>query len=901
MPPAKPVAPAPARPTARKPAPEPLDLDEPDERPAPRRERRPEPDDAPRGSLLWLWVLLGTGVFGFGLGAAVFFMALREKRTEKPVVEKPPVVQPAAPEPPKSDPPRTTPPKSDPPRTDPPKVTPPLKPKDPPPGVARTIPGLKLYLPLDAIADGKITETVSGRQIGVGVGVAVPDGPKGRPALRLTHDRKTAPRPALDLSDLRDAFAVPAGQPFTLAFWARRAHSDVQSGSGAMLIEATNGSAEQQSHSLRLQFLPGASALVIATLTDMSNRFDQGTVKTVQPSHNVKDASVWNHFILTRDETGTVRWMINGAESSTARPLPFAAELRYDSIALMRSLEAQTVIDLADFCLYDRALTDAELGTLTGLTIPPRTKPFVLAEGKLPAPGAVPAATDIKGLRFYLPCDQIENGAVIEAVSGKPVGKGRKLELVDGPRGKALRATAGGAGGTRDALDLTAHVDALAIEDGKPFTLALWVRTDDWNTLGSQFLDGRVNSPDRYRFFAIYRGPQSIGFLLNQGKPGGRPDPNNQYARGNHDLTPTKGWVHLALTRDERGTCRLLVDGRVASTSPTPYTAEVRFTALALGHQAVGSFTADFDEFCLFDRILTDDEIAKLAGLKPPAGAKEPIGPPKDPGAIGPRELAPPPREVAGAGAPKDPVVVGSPGPAAPPGVDSKGLKLYLPFEELKNGAVRDGVTGAFFGKCEGVDLVVSPRGKSARIAIDRADGGQGTCKLDFGDIAERVAVPAGKPFTLALWVRETARDPMSKGGSTVLRLGVRPNREYDRALQLGLGANGVIHFSARSTPDRLDPKRETTAQWACVANATKWQHVALVRDEKNVVRGYLNGKHVPAPGKPDAVWDGPLGYDRFLFGDPDQLRTVLEVDEFCLFERALTADELKKLAEPAK
>ena len=76
---------------------------------------------------------------------------------------------------------------------------------------------------------------------------------------------------------------------------------------------------------------------------------------------------------------------------------------------------------------------------------------------------------------------------------------------------------------------------------------------------------------------------------------------------------------------------------------------------------------------------------------------------------------------------------------------------------------------------------------------------------------------------------------------------------------------------------------------------------VAIVRDEKNVVRGYFNGKHVPPSGKPDPVWDGPLGYDRFFFGDPDRVRTVLEVDEFCLFERALAADELKKLAEPAK
>jgi hypothetical protein len=535
------------------------------------------------------------------------------------------VERPAAPligpEPPKTDPPKTDPPKTDPPKTDPPKVTPPPKPKDPVPAltVAQTIPGLKLYFPCDVTADGKIIEAVSGRQIGAGGGVAVPDGPKGKPALRLTHDRKDANRHALDLSGVRDAFTAPAGQSFTLAFWARRAHSDLPSGSGAQLIDANNVQTEQHARSFRLQFLPNPAASVIPALTDTSNRFDQGTVKSAMLSHNVNDASKWNHFVLTRDETGIVRWLINGTESPNARAQPFSAELRYDSIGLVQSLQGKTVIDLADFCLYNRALTDAELGTLTGLTIAPRMKFPDLLEGKLPAPGAVPAATDIAGLKFYLPCDKIENGSVIEAVSGKAVGKGRKLELVDGPRGKALRATAGGAGGTREALDLTAHVEALAIEEGKPFTLALWVRTDDWNVLGAQFVDGRVNGADRFRFFSVFRGPKSVGTMLQQGKPGGRPDPSNQVARGTHDVQPTKGWMHLAMTRDDKGAVRFLMDGRVVSVSPTPYTAEVRFTTFSLGYQVVGAFTADFDEFCLFDRVLTDEELARLAGLKAPA------------------------------------------------------------------------------------------------------------------------------------------------------------------------------------------------------------------------------------------------------------------------------------------
>ena len=103
--------------------------------------------------------------------------------------------------------------------------------------VAQSIPGLKFYLPLNATADGQITEAVSGKAVGAGVELAITDGPRGNKALRLAHDRKNPVRHALDFSDQKDAFAVPAGKPFTLAFWARRNHTDTNSGFGADFAE----------------------------------------------------------------------------------------------------------------------------------------------------------------------------------------------------------------------------------------------------------------------------------------------------------------------------------------------------------------------------------------------------------------------------------------------------------------------------------------------------------------------------------------------------------------------------------------------------------------------------------------------------------------------------------------
>jgi hypothetical protein len=589
---------------------EPLDLD--DKEPTPRRRRRA---DEPRGSLVWLWVLLGAGFLGLAGGAGGFLL-LRDKPAPAPaIVEKPPATP--VPPPPQpvgaNTPPKTDPPKAEPPKVDPPKVDPPKPPVAA--TVAQSIPGLKFYLPLNATANGKVTEVVSGKQVGTGFDLAVTDGPRGRKALRLSHDRKDSNRNryALDLTDQREAFTIPAGKPFTLTFWARRFHSDSNSGFGADLLNATTDLNSSHTRRLHLQLLPNNPASAAVDLLD-GLRGDSGTLKAIHPHNTVPAPEDWNHFTLIRDEQGNVWWLMNGTELPDLRVQQFSGELRYDTIGLLSSNDGKTIIDFADFCLYNRALTGAELGTLTGLKFPARSKPQVLVEGPKPAVGAIPSATSIKGLRFYLSCDELNAGSVKETVSNKFVGKGQKLALVDGPRGKALRVTAGGPNGVREGFNLTAHADSLVIAEGKPFTLALWVRTEDWDTRGGRFVDGQQIGKERFQFFSLYRFTKGIGFSINQGKPGGRPDPINQAARGTHEMAPVKGWIHLAVSRDNRGIVRLSVNGEPAAVSTTAYTAELRYTSFSLVWQAAGTFTAEIDEFCLFDRVLTAEEIAQLAG-----------------------------------------------------------------------------------------------------------------------------------------------------------------------------------------------------------------------------------------------------------------------------------------------
>lgn len=871
---------------------------------------RPEP--RPRSGVPHLLLtLLATGVTGLFLGAGVFLFAFRDKPAEPLQVAQ----KPAEPQPTDPTLPAKVEPKVETPKVEPKAIPPKVEPKATPapnlprvPGVpgaqgavaaADALPGLKFYLSCDRFENGQPVEGVSGKPVGTGFGLAVTDGPRGD-AVRLTHDRKQDNRYALDLSDTKGQFTIPADRPFTLSFWARRVNADALSGFGAFLIDANSGLADRHARSFYFQLLPTTPALAAVKLLDVARSDPNG--RNVQASFRVTDPNAWSHFVLTRDDNNRLRLLVNGFEAPSALPQLGVGEFRFEQIGLLRSAEGKTVVDLDELCLFDRVLTADELGRLGGRKADAAAPKPVVAEAKLPPPGAVPPATAFKGLKFYLACEELANGnGLMEAMSGNKVGRGPKMELIDGPRGKAARTLAVGPG-AREGFDLTPNADLLAVGEGKPFTLALWVRADNWQTLNTQIVEGKFANGNETRTLSLYSYPRGFGFLVQQNKGGD----GNQLARGTLEAQNRRGWVHLALTRDESGTVRLVTDGETAMAAKGQCTAELRFVSLSLFRHTGPGAATDFDEVCFFDRVLTDNELAQLAGKKPgDAVAAPPVGP-KDPPPVPPVPVkepvavAPPPRAVVAgveppAIAPKDPPVPAPVAVSAPAGADPKGLLLYLPFDELKDKQVREGASGKFAGSCDGVELVKGVRGQAARLS------GEGA-RLDLGDLAERASVPAGQPFAVALWLRVEPREAGAKvGGGTAVQFGVRPDREYDRSLQFGYGSAGTLHSVGRSTPNRLDDKRETAARWAGVANHSKWLHLAMVRDEKNVVRWYVNGKPAPQPGKPDPTWDGPLGFDRLFVGDAEQTKAVLEVDELCVFGRALTADELKRLAEPPK
>jgi hypothetical protein len=184
-------------------------------------------------------------------------------------------------------------------------------------------------------------------------------------------------------------------------------------------------------------------------------------------------------------------------------------------------------------------------------------------------------------------------------------------EWVDGVKGKALRLD-----GKSDYLDLGPADNRLSFGAGAPFTVAGWVSTTAE--------DGVISS-----FRRRGKGFPVIDLLVKDGKVRGwvRDD-----ISGMGGATPVGGsikdgkWHHVALVRQADGTVELYLDGvfqakEKGKNSGGPITTDLhtlgsdRFVVEA--KQTGPAYLAgSIDEFCVFNRALTAEDIAVLMGVK---------------------------------------------------------------------------------------------------------------------------------------------------------------------------------------------------------------------------------------------------------------------------------------------
>jgi hypothetical protein len=687
--------------------------------------------------------------------------------------------------------------------------------REPPDG--SKLPGVKMYLPFGPDGGTEVRNAIGGRVYGTfkepakfGVGV------RGT-ALHLPGDYA-----AVYLPDT-DAVQFGPDDPFTFAAWFRSRNGS-EYGTVTVLAVGTGGGIGTMDQ-LRVELGQGkVRAALWAPKLDPRNLFP--TPAPVMSAPWDGDDG-WHHFAVVRtprDAGEVVQFYFDGrrvAEQMRDRrtDLYAAKALTLGGGVAGHGTNFRGGID--EVYAFSRALSGAEVRRLAALAVPSTSTPVVRSAAGLP------------GLIFHLPFDDADSEQMTESVTAKPVGRvGGTVDAIDGVRGSAARLTGARAGDRRVALDLTDQRGKFRFAEGAPFTLATWIRVPAERAvlLGGPPLRVSVSGTSVTAFLGYPDGPEVRAF---------RP--------------PRDRWFHLALVREPGGKVRLFVDGVAATLGPDPvWPAEVAPAAIGLGAE-VGD--AEVDEFCLFDRALTADEVVQLATRL--------AGVTTGPATALPLAAAPPPSPA-----------------------DFPGLVFHLPLDDTDGDRVADAVGRKAVGRIRSTaEVVDGVRGRAIRLGLgSRAPLTEvNATLLNLDDQAGKLKLGSKDPFTIAVWVRG------GREGCFVWARSPRPVKGYNNDDRIELFLHWKL-VSAQLRGTDSNPPGLTGER----ADPDEWVHVAMTRDPDATLRLYLNGAAVPQkkdPVVPIALNPTELG----LMIQRGQGVTC-DFDEFCVYNRALSADELKKL-----
>jgi hypothetical protein len=458
------------------------------------------------------------------------------------------------------------------------------------------IKGLRFYLDCEQYDGAMLWEGVSKRLVGKLNQPMLIGGPRGN-ALRLTTvvpDRPNWRAPGLSIDP--DLVRVGEGKPFTYAAWGRRVPdgSDAKADPYIILGEEVG---KLRRH-LGVTLARDRVYFQLGTGTDRALVWEE--TKTDE----------WVHVALARDERNEVRFYVNGKRVTTTAPVVFPDPMEYKTFRLASARTERAVVDADEFCAFDRALSAEEIGRLAKPG-PQAARPKSPVEVAPMPRDFVPPATSFKGLRFYLDCDALEDDRVIEAVSKKSIGPIERAELIDGPRGKALRLFSAKKLSDDRRVGLSLDPGLLSVDAGKPFTYAMWTRQPGANIASGppRLIDAGTPAKqfkDTSSTFTIDYVNTDIAFGLNRGR---------EFATGSARRPTPEGWFHVAVTRDEKNEIRFYVNGEAVKLQKQYVFAEsTRYAEFHIVRSLGGHYTLDVDEFCFFDRALGDEEMKKLAG-----------------------------------------------------------------------------------------------------------------------------------------------------------------------------------------------------------------------------------------------------------------------------------------------
>jgi hypothetical protein len=310
-------------------------------------------------------------------------------------------------------------------------------------------------------------------------------------------------------------------------------------------------------------------------------------------------------------------------------------------------------------------------------------------------------------------------------------------------------------------------------------------------------------------------------------------------------------WVHLAMAWDARN-LTLYVDGKRASSDLTlDFSAEPGST-LFVGSWADGGRRADvvIDELCVYDRKLSAEEIADLAGTDSGAALGSP--PPAN------RQFA-------------------RPGPPPPTDADDLEAVARLDFEKwpVRGSRLVRPRQGA-----PSVEQVDGKFGKGAQVTA-------GGLALDFGD---RFPRDAG---TVTVWVR-----PNWDGGHEESKVFFHlptdnPDSTHNYHLQMW---GGSLSARAGSMGDDRHPGATGSSNVARSWKAGEWHFIAMTWDADRFVL-YVDGE--PVLENTDVSYENVPGQRLTVGSWADGSRSAdATLDEFRVYGRSLSAEEIRSLFE---
>jgi hypothetical protein len=381
-----------------------------------------------------------------------------------------------------------------------------------------------------------------------------------------------------------------------------------------------------------------------------------------------------------------------------------------------------------------------------------------------PALPLLDAYPEVRSL-FTFSNHDVRERAVKDSVSGKLFGNLQKpVRPGQGASGVGLNFPE--AGHEFVAQD----VDAFGALNDKPITIAIWFCARDM--AGNLFTLSPSNTSASKKIIRLALDAKNAKLDWPSGDSIDAPVPSDGQ------------WHHFAVSRtfsDNHERIKLYIDGvDVCQTEIGLQTDLSDLNTLKFGG---GQFVGGVDEFAIFQRALSKEEIRKISGVS------------LDRPSMDPKLL----RENA----------------------------LHLPMDGTRNGRLIDGSTGnpvgAIRGRSEGTDGV---RGTAVRFQGEVT--GKSESLINLSDIADRFSVNDALACSISFWIRPS-------GSATMLK-----NDKFELTVSSASEA-----AEAKVKLAVLEPSNDHPGLTAPFYPEQDWCHIVLTRDATGSVRLFANGNKV--------------------------------------------------------